>query len=511
MKMYKLIGWLLMPVLAACTSEVPSPEEKGLELTVQLTDTNEGLTTRAGRPLLSWAPAQDIQHITLYFVNKPDDGEAVKGIVLQKEIDWSQWQTAQDYAYGKQLKLKFQEPLPTGAYTLYAVGFSEPTDYTISPAPETLIDATTDNGLDESRIVPFDPEKDFYSILNTRADAEEIFAGKAEVHVTQVPESDPVLALEGGGSAVVTLNRQVAGMIGYFTNIPVKVLDIVPTRIRLVASNKNDKVWHTELRVGETVTGNTISWVINGSQSKDLAEDAAFFATSGYGNDAYEVYSIDLAEWFPYAKPTGTESSRDFASCDIDKDGYVGYKDAQAWVYGQASSAGIDLTDWSEAIKGEKEGNKKLEEFWVNPNTTDQCPQQLVAGSVFAGRFVIPFAAQTGKETLELQLLGNNTAGKEVILKSWRVKVSANGKYKPSIDPDEEVATGTIIPMGDEDYIYNVYRNHLYSIGKKQEDGQGNPKPAPDEKADNPEDLNKSQELQINVQPNWRYVYNMDI
>ena len=107
--------------------------------------------------------------------------------------------------------------------------------------------------------------------------------------------------------------------------------------------------------------------------------------------------------------------------------------------------------------------------------------------------------------------MGNNTAGKEVILKSWRVKVSANGKYKPSIDPDEEVATGTIIPMGDEDYIYNVYRNHLYSIGKKQEDGQGNPKPAPDEKADNPEDLNKSQELQINVQPNWRYVYNMDI
>ena len=91
-----------MPVLAACTSEVPSPEEKGLELTVQLTDANEGLTTRAGRPLLSWAPAQDIQHITLYFVNKPDDGEAVKGIVLQKEIDWSQWQTAQDYAYGKQ-------------------------------------------------------------------------------------------------------------------------------------------------------------------------------------------------------------------------------------------------------------------------------------------------------------------------------------------------------------------------------------------------------------------------
>lgn len=509
MKMYKLIGWLLMPVLAACTSEVPSPEEKGLELTVQLTDANEGLTTRAGRPLLSWAPAQDIQHITLYFVNKPDNEDAVKGIVLQKEINQTQWQEAQDYAYGKQLKLKFQGPLPTGAYTLYAVGFSEPTDYTISPAPETLIDATTDNGLDESRIVPFDPEKDFYSILNAKADAEEIFAGKAEVHVTQVPESDPVLTQEGGGSAVITLNRQVAGMIGYFTNIPVKVLDIVPARIRLVASNKNDKVWHTELRVGETVTGNTISWVINGSQSKDLAEDAAFFATSGYGNDAYEVYSIDLAEWFPYAKPTGTESSRDFASCDIDKDGYVGYKDAQAWVYGQASSAGID---WSEAIKGEQVGTRKLEEFWVNPNTTVLCPQQLVAGSVFAGRFVIPFAAQTGKETLELQLLGNrnNTAGKEVILKSWRVKVSENGKHQSSIDPDEEDATGIIIPMGDEDYVYNVYRNHLYSIGEKQEDGNGTPQPEP-APGNLPEDLNKGQELQINVQPNWRHVYNMDI
>lgn len=491
----KLMGWLFVSALAACTSETPNPADGGnaaenvQKLVINLSDGGDRLTTRAGRPLHSSEPGQWVQHVTLYVTNE-------QGIVLQKEIDEHVWANAVDYSNGKQLEIAFRasegEQLPEGTYTVYAVAFSNPTDYSISPAPkaETKINAISGDRIDESKVCKeVDFTKDFAAVLNSgKTDAEEIFAGKATVVSTTDADDKPCLtANETDGKvpandAVITLNRQVAGTIGYFTNIPAKVGDAVPTRIRLVAANRSDKVWFTNMITGETETTTDkkdVSWVINGSQSATLPKNAYYYSSDQTAYDAYEIYSIDLSQWFKFDETDGRTT---FADCDLNNDGYVGKEDADKYI----ETYHPDSDD--------------LSGFWKNPNSTTEHPQRLVPGSVFAGRFLIPFSLVSGKETFELQLLGNETGKPEQILKSWRVKVSADGKHDVT---DVEVPTGVIVPAADQDYMYNIYRNHMYSIGTKTSDETI--------KGDAPAELNRAQDLVITVNSQWQIVHGMEL
>ena len=488
----KLMGWLFVSALAACTSETPNPADGGnaadeiQKLVINLSDGGDRLTTRAGRPLHSSEPGQWVQHVTLYVTNE-------QGIVLQKEIDEHVWANAVDYSNGKQLEVTFRasegEQLPKGDYTVYAVAFSNPTDYSISPAPkaETKINAISGDGIDGNKVCKgVDFTKDFAAVLNSgKTDAEEIFAGRATVVSTTDADDKPCLTAKpasedvAAGDAVITLNRQVAGTIGYFTNIPARVGDAVPTRIRLVAANRSDKVWFTNMITGETETTTDkkdVSWVINGSQSVTLPKNAYYYSSDQTAYDAYEIYSIDLSQWFKFGGTTGRNS---FADCDLNSDGYVGEEDATEYI---------------------RNTSKKLSGFWKNPNSTTEHPQRLMPGSVFAGRFLIPFSLVSGKETFELQLLGNETGKPEQILKSWRVKVSADGKHDVT---DVEVPTGVIVPAADQDYVYNIYRNHMYSIGKKTADGGI--------EGDDPADLNTAQDLIITVNSQWQIVHGMEL
>lgn len=483
----KLMGWLFVSALAACTSETPNPADGGnaaenvQKLVINLSDGGDRLTTRAGRPLHNSEPGQWIQNVTLYVTNE-------QGIVLQKEIDEHVWANAVDYSNGKQLEIAFRasdgEQLPENEYTVYAVAFSNSTDYSILPAPKskTKINAINNGSIDNDKVGTFDFQNEFSAILNSGvADAEEIFAGVATIVSTKDSDGKPCLTAKSAddddtpaGNAVITLNRQVAGTIGYFTNIPAKVGDAVPTRIRLVAANRSDKVWFTNMITGETETNKNVSWVINGSQSATLPKNACYYGSDKTTYDAYEIYSIDLREWFVFGNS--------FADSDLNSDGYVGEKDAEKYI----ETYHPDSDD--------------LSGFWKNPNSTTEHPQQLVPGSVFAGRFLIPFSLVSGKETFELQLLGNETGKPEQILKSWRVKVSADGKHDVT---DVEVPTGVIVPAADQDYVYNIYRNHMYSIGKKTADGaiEGN----------DPADLNTAQDLVITVNSQWQIVHGMEL
>lgn len=484
----KLMGWLFVSALAACTSETPNPADGGnaadetQKLVINLSDGGDRLTTRAGRPLHSSEPGQWVQHVTLYVTNE-------QGIVLQKEIDEHVWANAVDYSNGKQLEVTFRategEQLPKGDYTVYAVAFSNPTDYSISPAPKSEINAIEDGKINPEWVHSFDFAEDFSAVLNSGvADAEEIFAGVAKVTAVTVGENNclvPTKEVQEEETAVyekkevpfITLNRQVAGTIGYFTNIPARVGDAVPTRIRLVAANRSDKVWFTSMIGGET-ENNNVSWVINGSQSVTLPKNAYYYGSDKTTYDAYEIYSIDLTEWFVFGNS--------FADCDLNSDGYVGEIDAEKYI----ETYHPDSDD--------------LSGFWKNPNSTTEHPQRLEPGSVFAGRFLIPFSLVSGKETFELQLLGNETGKPEQILKSWRVKVSADGKHDVT---DVEVPTGVIVPAADQDYVYNIYRNHMYSIGTKTSDETI--------EGDAPTELNRAQDLVITVNSQWQIVHGMEL
>lgn len=534
-----LLGMTLMASLAfySCTKEVVIVQEggeggietptaqDGQVLTLQVANSGDGLTTRAGRPLLSSQAKQDINHIDLFVVN----GE--NKVVLKKTITPSEWANALDYStngHGKQLQITFRKSdsqmlIGTAegtAYTIYAVGYKETSNYAttfgVSGAPTTTSDNPT---------VTF-TETNFATTLaaNTTA-ADEIFAGKVAVKV--VTKADGTSYIVAGNAVDVNnkvvpalvLNRQVAGVTGYFTNLPAKVDEQIPTKIRLVASNKSNKVHFTSMVSGETdgTTTAAVTNVVNGSASSLTADNLPYWNSSKKG---YKVYEIELSEFFPQMK--SSDGPKTFDQLDLDGDGFVGYKDAQYYVYGKVPSS---TSDWDTAYKGNvasenmessyNEGKTKaLSEFWKNPN---EKTQTLVAGSVFAGEFIIPFLQVNGTNTFELQLLDTHNK----ILKTWNVQVPTKVTGGSA---GNNIAAGITATWADDtDLIYNIYRNHLYSLGMKTNDIEGggepgttdpDPKPQPDpdpKPEDQPEDLSKGQDLLINVNDNWEIIHNMVI
>ena len=499
----KLMGWLFVSALAACTSETPNPADGGntaedtQKLVINLSDGGDRLTTRAGRPLQSSEPGQWVQHVTLYVTNEQD-------IVLQKEIDEHVWANAVDYSNGKQLEIAFRasdgEQLPENEYTVYAVAFSNSTDYSILPAPksETKINAINNGSIDNDKVKTFDFQNEFSAILNSGvADAEEIFAGVATIVSTIDSDGKPCLTAKSAdddtpaGNAVITLNRQVAGTIGYFTNIPASVNGVSPTHIRLVASNRNNTVGFFNMLSRETVTSqndNSQTYVVNGTTTGSTDYEMVDFYNTP-GNKGYVVYEINLEDFFPYMK------TRDngFAGCDLDADGYVGYKDIEAI---NNPPTGIIMPT--------------LEQYWTNPGNTEIHPQSLVKGSVYGSGFMIPFRWKEMYNTFELQLLGKGSSGEDVFLKAWNVKINENQLNKKDVP---SVSTGVIVTVeGDKSTsCFNVYRNHMYSVGIKKTDGNGqNDYDSPTED-DKPADLSHEIELLITISTQWKSSDNMTL
>mgnify|MGYP000016783604 FL=1 len=480
--------------------------------------------SRAGRPLLSSAAGQNIDKLTLFFIN--EDGN----IALKKEISSAEWHNgATAYDKGMQIEISLKasngENLTASTdgtkYTVYAVGYSEGTAYN-----NGFLNGSLTKG------AAFTQADNFWAQTAEKT-GEEIFAGEAKITaiqnsstnetcLIQTPTSDaaypdsPAMAVPS-----IVLNRQVAGVTGYFTNIRTGKmtagtgLTAEPVKLRLVASGRNNRVKFENLVSGETTTSSSaaaVNYVINGAQNSELGNakvDARFLNSST--DDAYVVYEVNLADWFKYGGDTGRST---FADCDINGDGVVGFEDAVYYVYGKEPSD-EELENWSTDLKGGN-GKNKLSDFWAIP--TSNKGQQLVAGSVFAGEFLIPFAQTTGKNTFELQLLD----GDGQILDHWNVRIPEGEKYtKPE---DGGVSTG-VIATAESDIsisIYNVFRNHVYSLGLKAQDtDEGpvdptdpvtpDPKPEPDDDKDEPSDLSVGQNLLINVNDQWEIIHQMEI
>lgn len=550
-----LLGMTLMASLAfySCTKEIVIVQEggeggietptaqDGQVLTLQVANTGDGLTTRAGRPLLSSQAKQDINTIILYVVAK--EGNNSGKVVLEKTISADEWKNALAYnntsGHGKQLQISFKnsdkQKLADGSYTIYAVGYYETganyKDIKIASAPTTTGEGSTP--------VLF-PENGLYALLNNDANpAEEIFAGQVEVTAKTDEQFGSYLEVSSESTAdkkvvpALVLNRQVAGVTGYFTNLPAKVGDQIPAKVRLVASNKSNKVHFTSMVSGETdgTTTAAATNVVNGSASSLTAANLPYWNSSKKG---YIVYEIALSEFFPQLKEkypdSDPERNYNFADLDLDGDDFVGYKDAQAWVYNGKDNIPEDFTNWSQDIQGGKtigstgKTTQKLSTFWKNPN---EKTQTLVAGSVFAGEFIIPFLQVSGTNTFELQLLDEH----DNILKTWNVQVPTGQTVTNPTLADGISSDGTpTIEKDKSTLIYNVYRNHLYSLGLKTtniEDGKDpsdpetpvDPKPNPDpdgggenpDPEDQPEDLSKGQDLLINVNDNWEIIHQMEI
>lgn len=498
--------------------------------------------SRAGRPLLSSAAGQDIDKLTLFFIK--EDGK----IALKKEISSAEWHNgATAYNQGMQIEISLKasngEALDASTagtkYKVYAVGYSEVTAY--------------DNGFLNASLTKgaaFTQADNFWA-QTAEETGEEIFAGAAKITAIQKGSTNETCLIQTSESGAtypespamavpsIVLNRQVAGVTGYFTNIRTGKmtagtgLTAEPVKLRLVASGRNNRVKFENLVSDETTTSSSaaaVNYVINGVQNSELGNakvDARFLNSST--DDAYVVYEVKLAEWFKYGGDTGRST---FADCDINGDGVVGFEDAIAYVYGKDNVANLQegqlKSTWSDAIKGNKVSIgaepsevqcKALSGFWAIPASNKG--QQLVAGSVFAGEFLIPFAQKAGKNTFELQLLDKDGQ----ILDHWNVRIPEGEKYTKL--EDGGVSTG-VIATAESDIstsIYNVFRNHVYSLGLKAQDTDNggpvdptdpttpepDPKPEPDDDKDEPSDLSVGQNLLINVNDQWEIIHQMEI
>lgn len=236
----------------------------------------------------------------------------------------------------------------------------------------------------------------------------------------------------------IVLKRQVAGTYGYFTNIPAKgPKGEVAKTLRLVAAAKNTQV---------VLDGFDNANAVNGKTS--AADESGVFFNDGT-TKGFVVYSINLDSWF-----TGGDTNSDDVLNEDD-----------TWTAGITES-GVTFKD----------------------------------GSVFGGKFVVPFSAvESASNSLQLQLL--DATGN--ILRYWNVNLAAAQEDVIDITAVEPAAADELSTSS-----YSVLRNHLYTLGmRKAGDNGGDDDPDGDE--DKPEDLNKGQQLVIKVSGAWENITGM--
>lgn len=467
-------------------------------LTLQVASAGDGMTTRAGRPLLSSAADQKIDQVALYFV-QTSEGENKGKLVLKK---WVNWTTAADYDDGKQLEIALKsennQKLPAGTYDVYAVGYSgkkaDDTNFTFTPGA-----MFNDNG----NVVGAETWSEFKAVLqNEKNYAEEVFAGMTTVTVNDKGAFD--LQKDGKKNHIV-LHRQVAGATGYFNNIPVSV-DGKPSRyVRLVASAKNKTVLFGNFNGGFTSNPGKLNkpedantagfkYIVNGTDAVQTAN--AKFAN---GSSAFVVYKIDLQDWF--AKDSNyTETN--YKGYDVNGDGFLGTDDVKKY---------LEVNNIEEK---EVNSPSQYAKVWKNPNAKHG--QSVYRGTVFGAEFVIPIAYVDDQNTLQLQV--TDEAGN--VLKYWNINVKEDQLHKQQ--PATQAAAEQKFDFSKS--IFNLYRNHMYSVGMKAENtvpGEPTPdpeKPKPDPviptepgKDEKPADLSKGQDLIIYVNDNWEVIHDMEI
>lgn len=459
MKKNYLLGMVLIASLSfnSCTKEIVYVQDgTGVEsvadgaqiITLQVENGGDGLATRAGRPLYSAEAKQTIENVKVIVCNG-------SSVVYTK--DFTKWNDSespdsQEYtesgAHGRKttIKLEGDDRLGKGQrYTVYAIGYHNGSDYKDKDGSNTLNALLS--GIEVGGIFNENLTLKFTGSNN----AEEIFAGSAELSISE----------KGAGSANVVLNRQVAGAFAYVKDIPYMA---DAKYLKLVASAQNQslvlgKFNSVDLTGNGSGNGTNVKYVVNGTNGKSD------------GNNAYEICSIDLNQWFTEIKDDDSNNL-------------------------------IDAGD-----------------NWKNPYSSEGHPT-FQKGSVFGGEFVIPFAHVDGQQTLTLQL--TNEGG--TVLRSWKVNLgSSDEQLSQTITCwNSEAKDWSTSLSGETSNTYSLVRNHLYGIGTRMND-QADPKypgkdpdpevpgETPDPGKDKPESLNNKQELVLRVNDNWEVIHGMEL
>lgn len=479
--------------------------------TITLAVANTGdnfLNTRANRPLYSTEAKQDINKVKVVIYKLADKNTTLqyddfgnitgmygeKTIVAEKTFTpWMNGGVSSTYSngtkgHGRQASwtLSTDDMIKDeGMYVAYAVGYNDE-EY-------TAIDGVdSEKGFDDLVKTTKDTEVKYTFPLNVKqpddATIKEVFAG-ATVFEIKNNSNDPENVEAYEFNISLTLHRQVAGILGYFSNIPVTgnadhLVDAenkpyVGTKLRLVASNKTVNAvfagFNSEYTGNEGKPSTTnVKYVVNGYNTNDSKStpDAKFYSDdqASKDNDAYTVYEVNLSDWF-----TGTGEN----GMDTNGDGILNEKDT-----------------WTNALKG-KGANVQ-------------------AGTALAGKFMFPFTAVADRATLQLQLLADDGT----IIRIWNIRLSQQDAQQSNKEVTLVGADGTMGNNGgvkENNINYSIVRNHLYSVGTRGAGDNPDPDPEdpdgpvdPDNPDDKPQDLN-NESLILRVNDNWEMIHNMEV
>lgn len=449
------------------------PETTGTSQVIEISVANagSGLTTRAGRPLLSSEAKQTIENVKIIVC---DGSGNIKADTLI--TDWTTVSEAYNDASGHGRKVRFtlgsgSNAKLTGAaggttYTVYAFGYhgtdsgeSYDSQYKVGETALNKYLKTVGNGQKwDTNTVTTNSEESVttfsenFTIKNTSVDnAEELFAGSASITVDD----------KGNFSQGVTLHRQVAGMFTYAYNVPyfkdAKYLKVYASQENqaLVLGKFYSKV------LGNNGTNNVLENVVNGTDTQDSET---------------LLYQIDLTQWFTNI-------------VDVNNDGIID-------TYGYTNNNGV-LEENSTAN-------------WHRPTGDKFTSVTLVKGSVFGGEFLIPFKAKSGAQTLTLKL--TNESG--TTLRTWTIKLPSTQVISSgtltSWDTSDGGKWSTASSVTESQETYSILRNHLYGIGKKTAEGNGTDKEDPDpDGPDVPQDLTTKQDILLQVNDNWEMIHQM--
>lgn len=266
---------------------------------------------------------------------------------------------------------------------------------------------------------------------------------------------------DNGLKADLVLNRQVAGTYGYMNEIPYVENDgNVARYLTLVASDQN-----ATIALGQ----------FDNTDHENGKKNDKFVVNTLPGAGETVIYTIDLKDWF-------------------------GELEEDENIPGQ-----ISTKNWKNTTKG------------------TNAPSYVKPGAVFAGAFIHPFKSVNGTNTFKLYLSATEDYKQDSNAMSWNVtlpngpQLNENGYNFSSLGANGFSAFANY--SRDTKYVYNVLRNHLYSIGVKPTTkpvDPNNPDPDPDPEPgegddDDPTPLNNKQEITLKVNSCWEVIHNMGL
>lgn len=427
---------------------------------------NTSADSRAVRPVGSSAAANNVNVVKIY-VFKENQGtykfdtsvdvsteESTDGIIVINDFTakdehpnpTQNWEDHTDQT--KTIKLKGL--VQNSKYKFVAVGYNvdNPSSNTTNPYGEpSLSNGTTT--LDVFTTTALGEEKTDYDI-------EELFAGVSAENATQTDKA------AFSTPASVTLTRQVAGMLGYFYNVPTKINGSVVKYVRVYANDEYTTFkWPAQLLgTGSPFNGDS---------------QAAAGSSNGEGLNKYLLMEFNMET--------------------IATNWNSGNPNEDTYTFSSFGDAGATGTETAGNQIGSTVGSKAP----LATGYTAPAGLKLVQNSIFGGRYIIPYKAHVDSQTLTVELQGTDGTALKTL------KVTTN-----------EVPSQIASEAEPTKYAYDIRCNNFYSIGKKlyTDNTGGDPDPDPTPGTDDPDepiDLGSNTNIVVIINDAWEVLHNMGV